>query len=130
MLRWIVAPVALLAAACSPPAAQDAAKTDDMNMAEPASTAPTGPITGAGTVTAVDAAAGTISLDHGPIEAISWPAMSMQFTAENPAITTSVNTVANARAHEPTRFGPNPSVWNMLQVPCQRWKPRAAIASK
>lgn len=86
MLRWIIAPVALLAAACSPPAAQDAAKTDDMNMAETTTPAPVGPITSVGTVTAVDAAAGTISLDHEPIAAISWPAMSMQFTAENPAI--------------------------------------------
>ena len=86
MLRWIIAPVALLAAACSPPAAQDAAKTDDMNMAETTTPASAGPITSVGTVTAVDAAAGTISLDHEPIAAISWPAMSMQFTAENPAI--------------------------------------------
>lgn len=39
-----------------------------------------------GTVTAIDAAAGTISLDHQAIPAISWPAMSMQFRAEDPAI--------------------------------------------
>lgn len=45
-----------------------------------------GPITSTGTVTQVDAATGTITIDHGPIAAISWPAMTMQFTAENPAI--------------------------------------------
>ncbi len=85
MLKALIIPLVLLAAACSP-AAQDAAKTGDMNMAETTAPAPAGPITSIGTVTAIDAAAGTLSLDHEPIAAISWPAMSMQFTAENPAI--------------------------------------------
>lgn len=85
MLRWLIAPIALFAAACSPPATQEA-KTDDMNMTEPATPAAAGAITSTGTVTQVDAAAGTITINHGPIAAISWPAMTMQFTAENPAI--------------------------------------------
>ena len=86
MLRWLIAPIALLAAACSPPAQQEPAKTDaGMNMETPAP-AVAGPITGTGTVTQVDAAAGTITLNHGAIPAVSWPAMTMQFTAENPAI--------------------------------------------
>lgn len=80
MLRWLIVPVALIAAACS----RQHNRTE-MNM--PETTAPVaGQIAGVGTVTAVDAGAGTISLDHEPIAAISWPAMSMQFTAENPAI--------------------------------------------
>jgi len=86
MLRTLIVPMAFIAAACSPPAAPDGAKTDDMNMAETTAPAPAGAIAGVGTVTAVDATAGTISLDHEPIAAISWPAMSMQFTAEKPAI--------------------------------------------
>jgi Cu(I)/Ag(I) efflux system protein CusF len=45
-----------------------------------------GPIQGVGVVTAIDAAGGTVSLDHEPIAAINWPAMSMQFTAEDPAM--------------------------------------------
>jgi len=85
MLRSLIVPIALLAAACSPPATQEA-KTDDMNMSEPATPAAAGPITSTGTVTQVDAAAGTITINHGAIEAVSWPAMTMQFTAENPAI--------------------------------------------
>jgi Cu(I)/Ag(I) efflux system protein CusF len=86
MLRWLIAPIALLAAACSPPAQQEPAKTDaGMNMETPAPAA-AGPITSTGTVTQVDAAAGTITINHGAIAAISWPAMTMQFTAENPAI--------------------------------------------
>lgn len=86
MLKALAFGLALLAAACSPPAQQEAAKTDMESMNEPATSAATGPISGAGTVTAVDAGAGTISIDHGPIAAIDWPAMSMQFTAENPAM--------------------------------------------
>jgi len=85
MLRSLIVPIALFAAACSPPATQEA-KTDDMNMSEPAAPETAGPITSTGTVTQIDAAAGTITINHGAIEAVSWPAMTMQFTAENPAI--------------------------------------------
>ena len=35
-----------------------------------------------GTVTAIDAVAGKISLDHGPIPAVGWPAMKMGFSAK------------------------------------------------
>lgn len=34
----------------------------------------------AGTVTAIDAAKGTITLDHGAMSGIGWPAMTMGFT--------------------------------------------------
>lgn len=37
---------------------------------------------GNGTVTAVDKAAGTITIDHGPIPAANWPAMTMAFEAK------------------------------------------------
>lgn len=37
---------------------------------------------GSGTVTAIDAAAGKITLDHGAIPAVGWPAMKMGFTAK------------------------------------------------
>ena len=36
---------------------------------------------GSGTVTAVDATAGKITLDHGAIPAVDWPAMKMGFSA-------------------------------------------------
>lgn len=81
MLKIIAVSLALFVAACSPPA-----QTDDMNMAEPAASAVAGPITSTGTVTQVDAAAGTITINHGAIEAVSWPAMTIQFTAEDPSI--------------------------------------------
>ncbi len=70
-------------AACSPEASAPA--KDNMG-AMGTSGAVAGPIRSTGTVTAIDAAAGTISLDHQAIAAISWPAMSMQFRAENPAM--------------------------------------------
>lgn len=88
MLKALVLPIALAAAACSEPASDPAAtaNTDSMSMSAPAAPAAAGAISSTGTVTAVDATAGTISLNHEAIPAISWPAMSMQFRAENPAM--------------------------------------------
>lgn len=37
-----------------------------------------------GTVTAIDADAGTITMKHGPVPAIEWPAMTMAFDAPQP----------------------------------------------
>lgn len=37
---------------------------------------------GSGTVTAVDAVAGKITLDHGAIPSVGWPAMKMGFSAK------------------------------------------------
>lgn len=37
---------------------------------------------GSGTVTAIDLAAGKITLDHEPIASVKWPAMKMGFTAK------------------------------------------------
>jgi Cu/Ag efflux protein CusF len=48
-----------------------------MDMSTKATTA-----TGHGTVTAIDPATGKITLDHGPIPAAGWPAMSMAFNAK------------------------------------------------
>lgn len=36
----------------------------------------------AGTVTAIDAAKGTITLDHGALSGLGWPAMTMGFSAK------------------------------------------------
>ncbi|MGH6951665.1 MAG: copper-binding protein [Vitreimonas sp.] len=86
MLKTLIVPIVLIAAACSPPASQDASKAGDgMNM-EASAPAAAGPIAGTGAVTQIDAAAGTITIDHEPIAAINWPQMTMQFTAEDPSI--------------------------------------------
>ena len=57
---------------------------DDMAMA-----AETKVAKGSGTVTAVDMATGKITLDHGPIAELEWPAMKMGFAAK-PELLTSV----------------------------------------
>jgi Cu(I)/Ag(I) efflux system protein CusF len=44
---------------------------------------------GAGTVTAIDKVAGKITLNHGPIPEVGWPAMTMAFAAK-PAVLDSV----------------------------------------
>lgn len=85
-----IAAIALGVAACSqpasPPEATEASMTEMSTAAPPAA----GPITGVGVVTAVDPAAGTVSLDHEAINAIQWPAMSMQFRAEDPTILSNI----------------------------------------
>jgi len=57
----------------------DAAPMAEMNTPPEAA----GPIRSIGVVTAIDAAAGTVTLDHEPIEAIGWDAMTMRFTARD-----------------------------------------------
>ncbi len=84
-MKTIVAAAVLMSvlAACSPPAPpavdQSAPATEGLSEAPAA-------IESVGVVTAIDPAAGTISLDHEAIAAINWPAMTMQFSAEDPAI--------------------------------------------
>jgi len=61
-------------------ASKAAASTDAMSsMAMPAGSKMG---KGSGTVTAVDATAGKITLDHGAIPAVGWPAMKMGFSAK------------------------------------------------
>jgi Cu(I)/Ag(I) efflux system protein CusF len=38
-----------------------------------------------GTVKKVDASAKTVTLDHEPVKSLSWPAMTMTFTVDDPA---------------------------------------------
>ncbi len=83
----------LALAACSPPAPAPAASAPvvpapamaDMPMA-PETAAVAGPITSTGKITAIDAAAGTVTLDHQAIPAVKWDAMSMGFTATDAAM--------------------------------------------
>jgi Cu(I)/Ag(I) efflux system protein CusF len=67
------------APAATPPAANAAAMAN-MGMASEAKMAK-----GTGKVTAIDARAGTVTLQHGPIAEAGWPAMTMAFKA-TPAI--------------------------------------------
>lgn len=78
------AALAATAAACSQETTAPA--KEDMGSMEMNEPAVAGPVTSTGTVTQVDPAAGTITINHEAIPAVPWPAMTMQFTAENPAI--------------------------------------------
>ncbi len=87
----ILAVTALAAtlAACGKKSAEPTPATPAAEAAAPASSDPMAGMDmagakmamGSGTVTAIDKTAGTITLDHGPIAAIQWPAMSMEFKA-------------------------------------------------
>ena len=67
------------ATAANEPATTNAVAGDMGNMAMPADTKMG---KGAGTVTAIDKTAGKITLNHGPIPEVGWPAMTMAFTAK------------------------------------------------
>lgn len=55
---------------------------------KPGATAANTPPThrGEGSIEALDAKAGTITLAHGPIASLKWPAMSMEFRSKDPAL--------------------------------------------
>ncbi len=85
-----ISALALTLIACSPQAAEPTATPAapaeptpmaGMNMATPPAAA-AGPITATGKITAIDAKAGTLTLDHEAIPAVKWDAMSMQFNAD------------------------------------------------
>ncbi len=93
ILTAALATTALLAACGQPadkasaPAADPVAAEAPMAQMAPApATTTTGH--GTGVVTAVDPAAGTVTLDHGPIPEIGWPAMTMSFKAAPALLTT------------------------------------------
>lgn len=62
--------------------AQDMSHMKGMNMAQPA--AKTGQATGV--IKAIDPKAGTLTLQHGPIAGLGWPAMTMTFKANPPSL--------------------------------------------
>ena len=55
--------------------------------AKPAAAASVQTYRAAGTVTAVDAKAGTVEIEHGAIPSLGWPAMTMEFKAKDKAMT-------------------------------------------
>ena len=56
------------------------------DMPMPAAAEAIGPITSSGKITAIDAVTGTVTLDHQAIPEVKWEAMSMAFTATDPAM--------------------------------------------
>ncbi len=75
----IFAPALLLAACGNPaptPGATDSAAANAAVPTEPKTA------TGEGSITAIDPATGKITLAHGPVAELSWPAMTMGFGAK------------------------------------------------
>ena len=83
----MIASAALLLAACGrqtdEPVAAASATADAGSATSPGAVSKSG--SGEGIITAVDAAAGTVTIQHGAIAAVGWPAMTMSFKA-NPAL--------------------------------------------
>lgn len=77
------APTPAPAAGPEPSAPMDPAQHAAMGTAagDPAAADTGAPAMGMGVVKAVDTAAGKVTLDHGPIESLKWPAMTMAFNA-------------------------------------------------
>lgn len=90
----LLAPVLLVAlSACSAPS--DTTGGPESATSPSTATVPTAsdsasPVTASasGTVEAVDVAAKTVTLAHGPIDALQWPAMTMTFKAPEADLTT------------------------------------------
>lgn len=84
----IVSSLALVVslAACKkqaePPAPEPSATMMSGNMANMPMTGMMKHGMSAGTVTAIDAAKGTVTLDHGPMTGLDWPAMTMGFAVK------------------------------------------------
>lgn len=74
--------LAAVLAACGAPEPPPQAPAPAAETAAPAPAAPeTRTAQGQGRVTAVDPAAGTVTLAHEPVPALDWPAMTMAFKA-------------------------------------------------
>ena len=63
------------------PDADSMPMSDDMPMMESPAAGQAG--SGEGSVTEIDEAGGKITIDHGPIAAVGWPAMTMAFSADD-----------------------------------------------
>jgi RND family efflux transporter MFP subunit len=68
------------------PAPAAPASTAASAVVAPAAAPPVVGHKGQGTVDGVDAKAGTVSLNHGAIASLKWPAMTMEFKVANPAL--------------------------------------------
>ena len=81
MKKVVIFGLALLVAACTNPApttlTNGNAAAGAPALSEPKSAS------GEGSITAIDPGTGKISLAHGPVAELSWPAMTMGFTAKD-----------------------------------------------
>lgn len=83
LITLLAAPLAL--SACD--SGEEAMNTEDMPMAQDnmpmaGDGAEMRMASAEGTVTAIDDEAGTVTINHGPVPAVDWPAMTMAFEAD------------------------------------------------
>lgn len=75
---WLVTLVPLAIAGCDKPAPTNQPNVDaTTGVAIPADGKPAH---GTGVIKAIDAATGTVTLEHGPVTELQWPAMTMGFS--------------------------------------------------
>jgi len=79
-----------------------------------------------GTVDSVDTKSGTVSLDHGPVASLKWPAMTMEFKAANDSLLQGLKPGARVAVEFVER---QPGEWVITQVKPQISKRAAAPAS-
>lgn len=83
-LMTMIAPFALAACGSGEKNSQETETPTAQPMANNMPIAQGQAASGEGTVTAADANAGTITIDHSAIPAVNWPAMTMTFQAGEP----------------------------------------------
>lgn len=87
-MKTSVLPIALtLLVACSSPSSDApppaAATPAPATVTEPTTEMPAAVAAATGVVDAVDVSAKTVTISHGPVESLKWPAMTMTFKAPN-----------------------------------------------
>jgi Cu(I)/Ag(I) efflux system protein CusF len=87
MTTLFALPIAL--SACDQPAEAPKTEVSTDEMGDMAMSAEAKMAKGSGKVMAIDTATGRITIDHGPIASLEWPAMKMGFAAK-PEVLTSV----------------------------------------
>lgn len=86
LMAFTSAAVAAGLSACGETRPADGAKSASRPQASSAAVPAAKTAQGAGAVTAIDAGDGVVTISHGPIPEVGWPAMTMAFKANPPAL--------------------------------------------
>lgn len=88
--NFLMLALACVSAACSPPpperSDQDYKYHAEGRRPDVIVTPPAGRVTADGNISAIDLRLSTITINHEPIPALGWPAMSMRFDVADPAL--------------------------------------------
>lgn len=92
-MKSSIAAIAVLAAASAGTTAYAQHEDHEGHAAAPAAAS----VEGVGVVKKVDAKAGTVTIDHDPIKALNWPAMTMPFKVADKALLAKMKPGAKVR---------------------------------